>query len=113
MNSLLLRDITKEILNVLVFKHSFVEKIFPDPVELKLACLDLSICSLEQKEPELFDVLKTTFELVIVSEYNVKNLLVLTLSVNESLKSLARLLDVFPCCITSFSPYLLIANRVI
>jgi hypothetical protein len=112
-HSLLLRDVAEEVLNVLVFKYTLVEQILPDAVELELASLNLPVGSLQLEEPELLDVLQATLELVIVSKNDVEYLLVLTLSVDESLEPFAGLLDVFPGSLASFLSDLLVADRIV
>ena len=112
-HSLLLRDVAEEVLNVLVFKYTLVEQILPDAVELELAGLNLPVGSLQLEEPELLDVLQATLELVIVSKNDVEYLLVLTLSVDESLEPFAGLLDVFPGSLASFLSDLLVADRIV
>lgn len=112
-HSLLLRDVAEEVLNVLVFKYTLVEQILPDAVELELAGLYLPVGSLQLEEPELLDVLQATLELVIVSKNDVEYLLVLTLSVDESLEPFAGLLDVFPGSLASFLSDLLVADRIV
>ena len=112
-HSLLLRDVAEEVLNVLIFKHPLVEQILPDAVELELASLYLPVGSLQLEEPELFDVLQATLELVIVPKNDVEYLLVLTLSVDESLEPFAGLFDVFPGSLASFLSDLLVADRIV
>ena len=112
-HSLLLRDIAEEVLDVFIFKHPLVEQVLPDAVELELAGLNLPVGGLQLEEPELFDVLKAALELVVVSKNDVEYLLVLTLSVDESLEPLAGLLDVFPGSPASFLSDLLVADRIV
>ena len=112
-HSLLLRDIAEEVLDVFIFKHPLVEQVLPDAVELELAGLNLPVGGLQLEEPELFDVLKAALELVVVSKNDVEYLLVLTLSVDESLEPLAGLLDVFPGSPASFLSDLLVAHRIV
>ena len=85
MHPLLLRNIAKEVLDVLIFKNLFVELIFPNPVKLKLTCLYFSVDSFVLEDPEFFDELKTAFELIVVSENDIEYFFVFTLSMDKSL----------------------------
>ena len=90
-----------------------MEQVLPDAVELELTGLHLAVCGFQLEEPELLDVLQAAFELVVVSENDVKYLFVLALSVDESLQPLPRLLYVFPGCLATLPSYLLVAHRVV
>jgi hypothetical protein len=54
-------------------------------------------------------VLKTAFELFIIAEHHIEDLLVLTLSVYEPLKSFPAHLDLMPGALAAMAPNLLVA----
>lgn len=66
-----------------------MEQILPYSIKLQLARLNFAIDGLVLEQPELFNELKTAFELIVVPKNNVEYLFVLALSMDESVQSLS------------------------
>jgi len=73
-----------------------VEKVLPDPVELELARLDLSVDRFEYVNPEFLQILQGVPQLEIRPQDHIKDHLVLVLSGREVVEPPPLLLDFHP-----------------